>query len=274
MFRTRFGIRAVIVNNEGAGCIPRGVFVPRDARMLFADPGLPPEFRARWFSWANPADTMLAFARWAGDGADLWSLAVSTANGGSAVPALSAGVPHAEDCPNSASKIPADAPVMILDGDHQHRLETIDPRLYARMTGREGRRPDQSEALRTTKEAAHAALSRAGALPDLLVPFAIRDVLGLISRPYRVSSEQWAELRNAGLQMTGSSAGLRPGLVLDDDPASPHVLAFHGLARLVELLLLWDLGNDADGPAMRYPEIAYLARQILDSPQSLVSAQT
>jgi len=274
MFRTRSGVRTVIVNNEGAACIPRGVFVPRAARMLFADPGLPPEFRAHWFSWANPAETMLAFARWAGDGADLWALAVSTANGGSAVPALAAGVPHAEDCPMSASTIPADAPVMSLDGDHQHRLETIDPRLYARMTGVEGRRPDQSEALRTTKEAAQAALSRAGALPDLAVPSAIRDVLDVIGRANQVSPEQWAALRNAGLDMTGFSAGLRPGLVLNDSPASPHALAYHDLTRLVELLLLWDLTNDADGPTMKYPEIAYVARQILDTPWSLAGAQT
>ena len=42
---------------------------------------------------------------------------------------------------------------------------------------------------------------------------------------------------------------------------SAHVVAYHDLSRLVELLLLWRL----DSPA--YPEISYLAGQIALTPQ-------
>lgn len=265
VFRTRSRVQMVIVNSEGAGCIPRGVFVPRAARMLFADPGLSPGFRARWFSWANPAETMLAFANWASEHVDLWALAVSTANGGSSAPARAAGVQHFEDCAVISSPISVDDPVMPLDEAHMHRLETLDRHLYARLTGVEGRRPDPSEAWLTTAAAAHEALGRACSLPDLLVPPVIREVLDLIGRGLQVAGERWEALRCAGYEASGMGAGLRPGRMLDDDAASPRVLAYHDLSRLIELLLLWDLDNDVDGPSMKYPEIAYLARQIKET---------
>jgi hypothetical protein len=71
------GVETVIVNSDGAGYIPVGVFVPRAARMLFAHPGLSAEFRARWFSWAHPAETMLAYAELAtkaNPNVELWAL--------------------------------------------------------------------------------------------------------------------------------------------------------------------------------------------------------
>ena len=94
VFRRASGVETVIVNSEGAGFIPLDVFVPKSAHMLFADPGLPDEFRGRWFSWANPAETMIAFAQWAGEHVELYALAVSIDQGGSSVPARNAGVPH------------------------------------------------------------------------------------------------------------------------------------------------------------------------------------
>lgn len=57
------------------------------------------------------------------------------------------------------------------------------------------------------------------------------------------------------------TAGLRPGRIINDGAASAHVLAYHDLSRLTELLLLWRL----DAPA--YPEISYLAGQIHLTPQ-------
>lgn len=266
VFRTAGGVETFIVNSDGAGFIPMDVFVPRSTRMVFSDPGLPAEFRARWFSWANPAETMVAFAQWAGDHVELYALAVSTELGGSCVPARDAGVPHvAESCrkmlpPNSRESRSR------LDDGHKHRLETVDRGLYARLVGvGEGRRPDQSEAWRTTAEAAQLALSRAGALPDLAVPPVIREVLDSVKRGIKVSPQLWNDLQVAHSVAVTTGAGLRPGLLGTDEVASPHVLAHFDLARLMEILQLWrsDSGDRRD---LQYADIAYLAKQISDTP--------
>jgi hypothetical protein len=57
-----------------------------------------------------------------------------------------------------------------------------------------------------------------------------------------------------------AGAGLRPGRMAADPSVAAHVLAYHDLARLIELLLLWRLDSVA------YPEIAYLAGQITLTP--------
>lgn len=268
VFRQASGVKTVIVNSEGAGFIPLNVFVPREARMLFADPGLPEEFRSRWFGWANPAETMLAFAQWAGEHVDLFALAVSTDQGGSSVPARAAGVLHVEDCARAVLPPKTSSTTKPLAGEQMHRLETLDPASYARLTGvDDGRRPDQSEAWRTTTAAAHVALSRAGMIPDLSVPSVIREVLDRIGRGLKVSAESWNALGAASMVAATTSAGLRPGWSGVVEIASPHALVHHDLTRLMELLLLWNL-NSADRRDIPYADIAYLARQINDTPRN------
>ena len=268
IFRTAAGIETIIVNSDGAGFIPYNVYVPQSARMLFSDPGLPDEFRGRWFSWANPAETMVAFAQWAGERFELYALAVSTDGGGSSVPARNAGVPHVEDCHRGSLPDNPDTSQRPLDDAHMHRLETVDRALYARLTGvGDGRRPDQSEAWRTTTAAAHVALSRAGAIPDLVVPSVIREVLDMVGRGLKVSAQVWDRLSVAYNVAITSAAGLRPGWMGVDEVASPHVLAYHDLSRLMELLLLWrsDAPSNRDIP---YADIAYLAQQIDETPRN------
>jgi hypothetical protein len=268
VFRRASGVETVVVNSDGAGFIPLNVFVPQSALMLFADPGLPEEFRGRWFSWANPAETMVAFAQWAGEHVELYALAVSTDQGGSSAPARAAGVPHVAECNRALDATNPDSTIRPLDAAQMHRLETLDRGLYARLMGvGDGRRPDQSEAWRTTTAAAHLALSRAGALPDLSVPSVIREVLDLIGRGLKVPAESWQALHAAYMVAATTSAGLRPGWSGADEVASPHALAQHDLARLMELLLLWKF----DSPGSRdiqYADIAYLAKQINDTPRN------
>ena len=62
IFKTATGTDTVIVSNDGASYIPPGVYVPRSARLLFADPELPASFQAKWFGWVNPTATMVAYA--------------------------------------------------------------------------------------------------------------------------------------------------------------------------------------------------------------------
>lgn len=266
VFRSPRGITTFVTNSDGASCIPLDVFLPRSARLLFADPGLPREFRARWFSWANPAETMLAFGEWAGEHVELAALAVSIDQGGSAMPARAAGVASVDECSRAA--LP-DSPAepRLLDAGRAHRLEMVDPALYARLTGvGEGRRPDQSEAWITTTTAAQTALGRAGGLADLAVPPVIREVLDLVGRGLKVPAETWDSLNLAYTLAVTTAAGLRPGWAGVGDAASPHVLANHDLARLMELLMLWKSAI-ADRHAIPYADIAYLAREIHYTPQ-------
>jgi hypothetical protein len=265
-FRTRSGVETVIVNSEGAAYIPAGVFVPRSARMLYADAGLSAAFRARWFAWANPAETMLAYAELVAEHdptIELWALAVSTDHGGSAVPARRAGIAHYDDCARALSPIPESAAASALDDGHAHRLETLDRVLYARLTGfGDGPLPDQSEAWRTTVAAVNTVLGRAAQIRDLAVPPVIREVVDVLGKGVTVLAQRWQALEAAHVDALMNSAGLRPGRMLNDTAASPHVLAHHDLARLTELLLLWRMDST------KYPEIAYLAGQISLTPTS------
>jgi hypothetical protein len=210
---------------------------------------------------------MVAFAQWAGERVELYALAVFTDGGGSSVPDRNAGVPHVEDCQRKS--LPTElvgAPPR--DDSHVHRLETVDRALYARLTGvGDGRRPDQSEAWWTTTAAAQVALSRAGAIPDLVVPSVIREVLDLVGRGLKVSAEVWDRLNVAYNVAITTAAGLRPGWMGGEEVASPHVLAHHDLSRLMELLLMWR----SESPGRRdipYADIAYLAKQIDATPRN------
>jgi hypothetical protein len=158
------------------------------------------EFRARWFSWANPAETMLAYAELAtkaNPNVDLWALAVSTDHGGSSMPGRGL-APHFEDCARALSPIAETAPTSALDDSHMHRLETLDRALYARLMGfGDGPPPDRSEAWRTTLASAQRALGREGAIRDIAVPPVIRQVIDVLSKGLPVPDDKWQALEAA-----------------------------------------------------------------------------
>lgn len=90
--------------------------------------------------------------------------------------------------------------------------ETVDPALYARLTGAGGgRRTDRPEAWRTTLAAAQMALDRAGMVPDVVVPPVIREVLDTLGRGVPVPAGRWREVLAAHLEVLMAGAGLRPG---------------------------------------------------------------
>lgn len=260
VFKTPAGIETVVVSNEGCGYIPVGVFVPRSARMLFSDNNLGNGFRSRWFSWVNPAQTMLAYAASCSEGnpnVELWALAVSTDHGGSAVPARDAGIRHFEDCSLMTSPISVGAPAAALDQSHQHRLETIDGPGYARITGAGGRAAmDRAEMWGKTLGAVRTTLSRTSNLLGLAVPPIVRHVTSALGNGEPVTDDQWNDLELARLNATLDSASQRPGRMLDSEGVTPHARAYHNLARATELLGLW---RDVEPPGA---EIAYVAHQI------------
>ena len=265
VFKTPSGAETVVVSNEGAGYIPPGVFIPRTARVLFADHGLDNAFQARWFAWVNPAETMVAYAglRAALDpNVELYALAVSTDNGGSALSARHAGVRHFEDCSLMLSPIPETAPPAPLDETRMHRLETIDRAEYARLANPNVPGTQHRPAAReSTDTAVRSALSRASGLLGLSVPPVIRHVASALGNAEPVSNEQWSELAMVKLNLCLDSAGQRPGRLLESDGASTYARAYHNLARAAEVLLMWR----GDEPA--YPEIAYVAGQIMKEGQ-------
>jgi len=99
----------VVTSNEGAGYVPAGVFLPRSAGLLFADPLADSTFREKWFGQANPVATMVAYAelRRRDDGTlPLYALAAGAlftdyTNLG---PAEEAGVQHVHLCDPNVSR--------------------------------------------------------------------------------------------------------------------------------------------------------------------------
>ena len=260
VFKTPSGVETVVVSSEGTGFIPVGVFAPRNVRMLFSVPGLSAGFRARWFGWANPAQTMLAYAELLADhnpNISLYALAVSNSQGGSSLPARDAGVTYFEDCSLLTSPIPRDAAASELDDTHVHRLETFDAGLYARLTDVGGATPpDRSQTWKATVAAVVKALDRASALRDLAVPPVIREILQALTAGVGVPEDRWAALEMEHLTEAANSASHRPGRMLDSAGASPYARAHHNLARVTELLAMW---RDT---TPKYPEIDYAIKQI------------
>jgi hypothetical protein len=257
MFKTSSGPQAWVVSSEGSGFIPPGVFLPNSARLIFSDPGLDKDFHARWFGWVNPAQTMLAYGQLcmaSNPNVELWALAVSTDNGGTAAPARDAGLVQVENCALATSPIKAETPPPSLDETRMHRLETIDRPEYARLTA--GGVVDRSQLWTLTVAAVRTALARASELLGFQVPPVIRQVATAVENGEPVSDELWNELDVAMRAAILDSAGQRPGRVIGDVGPSSYARCFHNVARAAELLSWWR------STTPEYVEIAYTARHI------------
>jgi len=239
-----------------------GMFVPRSARHLFTDPDVTEDFRSQWFAWANPAETMLAYAAFVhrkNPNVDLWALAVSTGFGGSAMPARAAGVVHFDEV--SRSDLKPGLTQSPLDDAHEHRLENVDRAQYVRTAGfSELPKPSVSEAWRTTQTAVQVVLERLGMVRDFETPPVIREVMDALREGVPVRENSWEKLKSVLQDAAVTGSALRPGWIPDDGPASAQVRAYHDVSRLAELLLLWS------NPTMAHAELSYLALIISRTP--------
>jgi hypothetical protein len=262
VFHTPAGVETVIVNSDGLGYIPTGLFVPRNVRLLFTDPDLTEDFRSQWFAWVNPAETMLAYATFVSNfnpNVGLWALAVSTGFGGSAMPARAAGVVHFDEV--SRSDLKPDSSPSPLDDAHEHRLEALDRTQYVRTAGFSGMpKPSVSDAWRTTQTTVQVVLERLGMVRDFEAPPVIREVMDALHEGVPVRENCWEQLQTVLRDAAVNGSGLRPGWLPDDGPASAHVRAYHDLSRLAELLLLWS------NATMAHAELSYLALVISRTP--------
>ena len=117
-----------MISNDGSGYVPEGVYVPRDVRLLVADPLVEKEFRDYWFGWQDPARVLVAYARLRATGNE-WQLVAAASTG--PVDALreahiECGWADREHSPLASENWQPPG----LDGLHVHRLELEHPDLY------------------------------------------------------------------------------------------------------------------------------------------------
>jgi hypothetical protein len=257
IFKTGQGNQTVITSNDGAGYIPPGVFLPANARLLFADALLDNDFQAKWFGWVNPSETMVAYAAQRAvldPNFDLYALAATTDPGGSSVlPARRAGVPHYQDCDSTQSPLQPDDPAPELDANRRHRLAVIDPGAYADSAGA------NPERIAWDATATAVGMAMAGAEPMFVeVPPVIRQVFGALAAGTAITDSQWTALHK--LQRDRRSLWMRPGYI-DMEPSTASAVtalyrAHHNIDRAVEALALWH----SDRPD--YADIVYAAQQV------------
>ncbi len=267
IFTVATGTETVIVSNDGAGYIPPGVYLPRSARMLFADPELDASFQAKWFGWVNPTATMVAYAAERAvldPNIELHAVAATTDPGGSSVlPARRAGVTHYQDCDSTRSPIEPATPAPELDESRLHRLAVMSPQAYEQLNDANLPPTERhSAAWEATAGAVATALAHAEPLRIEVAPV-IREVLGALAMGSPLSDEQWSALAEARLY--GKSLFMRPGFIEVEPSGDPNstVLyrAHHNLDRAVEALSLWR-GDNPD-----YADIVYATEQIAKEEQ-------
>ena len=262
IFKIATGTQTVIVSNDGPGYIPPGVYVPRSARMLFADPELSAGFQAKWFGWVNPTATMVAYAAERSvldPNVELYAVAATTDPGGSSVlPARRAGVPHYQDCDSTRSPIDPATPPPELDESRLHRLTVMSPQTYEQLIDTNLPPTERhSAAWEATAGAVASALAGAEPLRIEVAPV-IREILGALSSGSPISDEQWSALAEARLY--GKSLFMRPGFIEVEPSGDPNTTllyrAHHNLDRAVEALSLWR-GDNPD-----YADIVYATEQV------------
>ncbi len=262
IFKVTTGIEAVIVSNDGAGYIPPGVYLPRSARMLYADPELPASFQAKWFGWVNPAATMVAYAAERSvldPNIELYAVAATTDPGGSSVlPARRAGVPHYQDCDSTRTPFEPATPAPELDESRLHRLAVMSPSTYEQLTDTNLPPTERhSAAWEATAGAVATALAHAEPLHIEVAPV-IREILGGLSIGSPISDDQWSAL--AEVRLYGKSLFMRPGFIDLEPSGDPNTTlvyrAHHNLDRAVEALSLWR----SESPD--YADIVYATEQI------------
>ena len=262
IFKVATGTETVIVSNDGASYIPPGVYVPRSARVLYADSELSAGFQAKFFGWVNPTATMVAYAAERAlldPNIELYAVAATTDPGGSSVlPARRAGVPHYQDCDSTRSPVDPATPAPELDDSRLHRLAVMSPQSYEQLI--DATLPSterQSAAWEATAGAVATALAGAEPLRIEVAPV-IREILGSLASGSPISDDQWSALAEARLY--GKSLFMRPGFIEVEPSGDPNTTvlyrAHHNLDRAVEALSLWR-GDNPD-----YADIVYATEQV------------
>lgn len=201
----------VFTSNEGFGYIPWGVFVPRSARLLTADPLADTAFRQHWFGWHDPASMFLAYAELrAQRSSRLMALAVTERSA-----ALRGAKFEWAVCPRDTS----DSTVNTTQPDdmHLHRLEVQFPDLYARIV----RLATHSESVVVNQVVVPLAMQMVDAIKrgsaGVDCPRQLREMWDALGCGDEIAEDAWREFEQAAdlyYVTSGASSG-RPGFAGD-----------------------------------------------------------
>ncbi len=126
MFRSADdGVDMVVATSSGFGYIPSGVYIPRTARVIGADPLVDKAFRDRWFGWADPAHILVEYGRLRPAG---WRLTAVATTRDASEPVHGPGIDY-----RLVPRPDGGATAPVLDADHQHRLELEHRDVYERL---------------------------------------------------------------------------------------------------------------------------------------------
>jgi hypothetical protein len=255
----------VVTSNEGAGYVPAGVFLPREARLLFADSLADSNFRQRWFGWSNPVETMVAYAqvRRGEDGKfPLYAVAASALMDDTTLSAADvAGVAHVQLCSAASSPLRGETTDQVLDKGHVHRLQLCDADVLSWLEDADRSVGEVTQRCEHLTTAAWAAVSARLGTSGLIVPDAGAAVFNQLSYGDVVSDRWWVELWAATEEAQSLSGAVRRTA---DSPMSVEFYRQrHDLARLLECLYWWrPVASAGEDASIRFSEITYCARQI------------
>jgi hypothetical protein len=161
VFRREGGMEKVVVSNEGSGYVPRGVFLPRETRLLVTDPVLDSAFRDQWFGCPDPARVLVEYGKLRAPGG--WAL-VAAASSGPVDYLRMAGVEHPDRCTDERNPYERRTP-QPLDPMHVHRLQLEHADLYERVN-RVAKEGTQWQAETVVVPLAHELVSLARGIDD------------------------------------------------------------------------------------------------------------
>jgi hypothetical protein len=193
VFRSSSGSEMVVLPSDGSGYVPRGVFLPRSARLLVSDRLVDKVFRDYWFGWADPGQILVAYGGLReGTGWRLTAAAATT----SIAAFQQAGIEHGEPC------IPQRSPLLKnetwrppeLDALHVHRLQLEYPDLYERLA----RITDIRLQMRLITPLGRELVGALMASARIDCPLALREVwAALMNAGPDPSDEEWARYHEA-----------------------------------------------------------------------------
>jgi hypothetical protein len=238
-FRSSSGSETVVISNDGSGYVPEGVYLPRDVRLLVADPLVEREFRDYWFGWQDPARVLVAYAGLRAAGNE-WQLVAAASTG--PVDALreahiECGWADREHSPLASENWQPPR----LDGLHVHRLELEHPDLYEalqRVANAEG--PYHDRLMWPLASQLWAAARTSG----VDVPLVLRSVWKILEANGEPPAEVWADFGRELNKFSIVEVGVkRAGFGCaspEDDSSDREMYRAHWLmARTMEVIGGW-----------------------------------
>lgn len=206
VFRSPAGSETVVMSNDGSGYVPPGVFLPRNVRLLVADPLVDKAFRDRWFGWADPALVLVEYA-----GLRVrteWKLVAAAAND-SVAAFRGAGIDHGEPCKRERCRLAQDWSPPVLDELHVHRLQLEYPDLYDRLQRLAAIEPNLQE--RVILPLSGRLMSSMKSVVGVEVPPILRTVWTTLTAGNEPTPAVWEQYEAENVVFAVLSAAYRPG---------------------------------------------------------------